>query len=78
MTRALTQNSLLRLAYRELPICERLETEHALTEDPEAMRAYRGIVAAKRELPRVLFSPKSSTVDAILAYSRKPFMAPSC
>ncbi len=77
MTQAFTQSSLLRLAYCELPICERLETEYALTQDPEARQAYRHIVAAKRELPKVLFSPKTPTIDAVLAYSRKPFMEPS-
>lgn len=78
MTRAHTQSCLVRLAYRELTTCERLETEYALTQDREAQRAYREIVAAKRELPQVLFSPRSSTIDAILAYSRKPSLEPSC
>ena len=77
MTRAFTQSSLVRLAYHELPLCERLETEYALTQDPDAMQAYRDIVAAKREFPKVLFSPKTSTIEAILAYSRRPSMEPS-
>lgn len=70
MTLASTQNQLLRLAYGELPALERLETEHAVSVDPDLRAEYRELRAAIDELPRVRFSPSPLAVSAILAYSR--------
>ena len=70
-------HQLLRLAYGELPVLERLETEYALTRDQRARRQYAELVAAQRELTRVAFSPPQGTVDAILAYSRRSLLEPT-
>ena len=69
--------NLLRLAYGELPVLERLETEYALTRDQHARQAFAELVAAQRELPRVTFSPPRATVDAVLAYSRRSLLEPT-
>lgn len=69
MTLASTQQ-LVRLAYNELPVLERLETEHAIACDPDLRVEYRELRAAKDELPRVRFRPSALAVSAILAYSR--------
>ena len=70
MTLASTPNQLVRLAYGELPLLERLETEYAVDTDPDLRAEYGELQAAVAELPRVRFSPSALAVSAILAYSR--------
>lgn len=77
MTQASTLNSLVRLAYNELPFLERLETEFALTEDAEMLRDYEDLKASLRELPKVTFSPMQSTIDKVLRYSRNSRFEPT-
>jgi len=72
MTQPSTQNELVRLAYGELPVLERLETEFALEENYTLREDYEELLAALRELPKVTFRPATAAIDAILAYSRKP------
>ena len=76
MAQASTHN-LLRLAYGELPVLERLETEYTLTQDQQARQQFAELVAAQRELTRVTFAPPQNTVDAILAYSRRSLLEPT-
>ena len=71
MTQASTQHDLVRLIYHELPTLERLETEFALSIDPEAREEFECLQAAVRELPRATFSPPAATIESILAYSRR-------
>ena len=70
MTQASTHNDLVRLVYNELPTLARLETEFALTQDPDARREFDRLQAAYRELPQARFRPRGESVLAILAYSR--------
>lgn len=65
---------LLRLAYGELPVLERLEAEYFVSHDDAARAEYVKLLEAQRTLPKVAFSPPQITVDAILAYSRRGMM----
>lgn len=67
-------HQLLRLAYGELPVLERLETEYFVSHDAAARAEYVRLLEAQRALPRVTFSPPQITVDAVLAYSRRGMM----
>ena len=70
MTLPSTHDRLVRLAYGELPTLERLETEYALEADYLLRERYEELRDAKRELPAVTFAPATSTLQAVLAYSR--------
>ena len=70
MAQASTLN-LIRLAYGELPVLERLETEYSVRHDDAARGEYAKLLEAQRALPKVTFAPPQGTVDAILAYSRR-------
>ena len=65
-----TQDQLVRLAYGELPLLERLETEFALEQDFFLREDYQELRRAKQELPRVTFRPSKSSINAILSYSK--------
>lgn len=65
-----TQDQLVRLAYGELPVLERLETEFALEQDYLLREDYQELRRAKHELPRVTFRPSKTSINAILAYSK--------
>ena len=71
MTETPTRNSLVRLAYGELPTLERLETEHELALNRSLREAFEELKAAQRELPRVTFAPANATLQAVLRYSRR-------
>ena len=70
MTQVSTQHQLLRYAYGELPLLERLETEFAIAEQREVREGYEELQASLRELPRVTFRPATATLKAVLQYSR--------
>ncbi len=70
MNRPSTPNQLVRLAYGELPLLERLETEFALEENYTLREDYKELRRALDELPRVTFRPAQSSIDTILAYSK--------
>jgi hypothetical protein len=70
MSRLSTQNQLVRLAYGELPLLERLETEHDLSCDHQLQEDYEELQRAKAALPPVTYSPSALSISAILAYSR--------
>ena len=75
MTLPSTQHQLVRLAYGELPVLERLETEFCLEENYTLREDYEELRHAMREMPRVTFRPQRSTINAVLAYSRNAGMA---
>ena len=70
MTQVSTQHQLLRYAYGELPLLDRLETEFAIEEQREVREGYEELQASLRELPRVTFRPATATLKAVLRYSR--------
>lgn len=59
----------IELLYRECDLFERLELEHALSEDIYLRRDYREIQHAKHALPDVLFKPGEEVVERILEYA---------
>ncbi len=70
MSQLSTKNQLVRLAYGELSILERLETEFSLEENFELQEGYEELRCAKNALSKVTYSPSSLSISAILAFSR--------
>ena len=70
MSQPSTQNQLVRLAYGELPVLERLELEFSVEENFELKEDYEELQYAKNALTEVTYSPSSLSIGAILAYSR--------
>lgn len=69
MKHTYTQNHLIRFYYKECDLFERLEMEFAMDDDSTLMQDYHDVRTNLNELPKVTFSPRKSTIDAILAYS---------
>jgi hypothetical protein len=71
MTHKYTQNNIIQFIYKECDLFERLEMEFALEDDSTFMESYQELLDGYTTLPKVSFSPKTSSVDVILAYSAK-------
>lgn len=70
MSQLSTQHQLVRLAYGELPVLERLETEFSLEDNFDLQEDYEELRRAKAALPDVTYRPSALSISAILAYSR--------
>jgi len=63
-----TEKNLIQLIYGECDIFERLEMEHSIENNPELKENYNELNKAYRSLPKVKFSPLTSTIKNILNY----------
>ncbi|MEM9544504.1 MAG: hypothetical protein AAGA77_00955 [Bacteroidota bacterium] len=63
-----TEKNLIQLIYGECDIFERLEMEHSIENDQEMNENYNELFKAYKSLPKVKFSPLSSTIKNILNY----------
>ena len=64
-----TENQIIQFIYKECDLFEKLEMEFAMDEDSTLMESYESLMKGYKTLPKVTFSPKKSSIDAILAYS---------
>jgi hypothetical protein len=69
-----TPNSIIAYLYGETNLSESLSIEHAMDADPLLSAEYRELASAKKEFPKVMFNAPSSTLQAILRYSKKTRM----
>ncbi|MBK9737279.1 MAG: hypothetical protein IPO92_20945 [Saprospiraceae bacterium] len=65
-----TDVQLISFLYNECDLFEKLEIEFAMEDDSTLMETYAEMKQGLKVLPSVLFSPKKSSIDAILAYSK--------
>lgn len=65
-----TDEILIQLIYGELDIFTKLEIEDALVHDLCLQGNYDELYKSYKALPKAKFSPKSSTIDNILNYSK--------
>jgi len=63
-----TENKLVQLFYGECDLFDRLELEHSLENDNNLKECYDELTKAYRSLPKVKFSPKSTSIENILNY----------
>lgn len=70
MTHNYTPELLIKYVYGETDIADRLELEYALENNALLRAQYLDILNSYRNVPKVAFSPKKSTLDNILNYSK--------
>ncbi len=75
MTQNYTINDLVRLVYHETSRRQAEELHEEISYDFELAEEYAMLKKAKRELPRVTFSPSQRCLDKILGYSRRKMLA---
>jgi hypothetical protein len=71
MIHTYTDTQIIQLIYKELDLFTRLEMEFAMEEDSTLLQSYDQLLEAKQILPDVHFSPKTSSIDKLLQYSRQ-------
>jgi len=70
MTHNYTPELLITYVYGETDIADRLELEYALENNAQLKAQYLDILNSYKNVPKVTFSPKKSTLDNILNYSK--------
>jgi len=73
-----TEQKLIQLIYGESDIFERLEMEHSLENDLCLRENYDELYKAYRSLPKVKFSPLTSSINNILSYGSGRLEAAVC
>lgn len=70
MANSYTSNLLIKYIYSETDIADRLELEYAIETSAEVRSQYLDLRNSYKNLPKVQFAPKKTTMDSILAYSK--------
>lgn len=64
-----TNDLLVKYVFGQVSISEKFLIEEALDTSWEVYELYQTMVRSKRELPKVQFSPRKTTIQNILKYS---------
>ncbi|MBK8517492.1 MAG: hypothetical protein IPL55_14750 [Saprospiraceae bacterium] len=70
MIHSYTQNQIIQFVYRECDLFTKLEMEFAMEDDSTLMDEYQAYLTSSQVLPDVRFSPKNTSVNNILQYSK--------
>jgi hypothetical protein len=73
-----TDEKLIQLIYGECDIFERLEMEYSLENDLCLRENYEELYKAYQSLPKVKFSPLTSSINNILSYGSGTLEAAIC
>lgn len=71
MTHHYTENQLIQFLYKECDLFDKLEMEFAMEDDSTLMETYEEFQSSFNMLPKVQFSPKKASIDAIIEYSKR-------
>ncbi len=71
MKQKFTLNHLIKYIYKETTVAETLEINEALLKDFQLYQQYQELLFAQRQLPKVKFDAKTSTLNSILSYSKQ-------
>jgi len=71
MKQKFTLNHLVKYIYKETTVAETLEIREALSTDFQVYQQYQELLFAQRQLPKVKFDAKKSTLNSILNYSKQ-------
>jgi len=66
-----TLNLLIKYIYQETTVAETLAISEALLTDFQLHQRYQELLFAQRQLPKVKFDAKTSTLNSILNYSKQ-------
>jgi len=69
MEQTYTDYSLIKFIYGECSIPERFEVEYAIENDSKIRNAFRKLMEAYKEFPKVLFRPSDRTISRVLMFS---------
>jgi len=78
MTHNYTPELLIKYIYGETDIADKLELEYALENNAQMRAQYLDILNSYKNVPKVAFSPKRSTIDNILNYSKSTSLEANC
>lgn len=78
MKETFTYDDVVQFMYREMPASEAGAMSHLLETDEDMKAMYEDLLVAKNQLPKVLFNPPSSVLNAILQYSTKTALEAQC
>ncbi|TVQ42770.1 MAG: hypothetical protein EA362_12555 [Saprospirales bacterium] len=70
MVKNFTQNDLVSYLYKEVNPLEYLALTESIENDWDVFQDYKVLRNAKKNLPLVTFSPKPSTIENILRFSK--------
>ena len=70
MKQCYTENDIVQFIYKDMEAIDYCELLFSLDSNPELKSCYETMMGAKKELPKVTFSPSSDSVHMILAYSQ--------
>jgi len=71
MKQKFTPNHLIKYIYKETTVAETLGISEALQENFSLFQQYQELLFAYRQLPKVKFNAKTSTLNSILDYSQQ-------
>lgn len=71
MKQKFTPNHLIKHIYKETTVTETLEINEALLSNFQLHQQYQELLFAQRQLPKVKFDAKTSTLNSILNYSKQ-------
>ncbi len=69
MAHTYTNLQMIRYIFKEMDIFDKFEMEFAMEDDSTLLDEYTQLKEGLSALPQATFSPKKSSIDAILAYS---------
>jgi len=69
MEQTYTDYSLIKFIYGECSIPEQFEIEYAIENDSKIRKAFRKLMTAYREFPKVLFKPSDRSIANVLMFS---------
>ena len=69
MAHCYTENQIIQFIYKECDLFEKLEMEFAMEDDSTMMDSVNDYLIGYKALPKVTFSPRKRSIDAILSYS---------
>lgn len=71
MKQKFTPNHLIRYIYKETTVTETLEINEALLTNFQLHQQHQELLFSQRQLPKVKFDAKTSTLNSILNYSKQ-------
>ena len=71
-----TQLDLIKFIYKETSAAETIAISEALSKDPLLWNEYQELFEGYKLLPKAKFSPKPTTANAILGYSKQTALNP--
>jgi hypothetical protein len=70
MEQSYTENDLIQFIYRDMEAVDYCELLFSIDDNPELKDTYESLITAKNDLPKVSFTPSTTSMNMIMAYSK--------